>query len=513
MGLPISASLRPDEASHRFNGDPLVPRLLIIDDDRAALLALRQAFRATGVRITIASLGRQSHLSSKGRAPDVVILAAGSAAGHDWSQLDGWVTRSVPVIVVLSAPDGARAIAAIRRGADAFFFKPLDYARLREKVFDALRRSSAPPSATAAQADGQQADGKIVMPDRLIGRSQAMRTLYKQLALAALAPTAALLVGETGAGKDLAAFSLHRHSARSAGRYERIDVAGVPVERLERELFGHESTSSPGEQRRLGWIERCQGGTLVLNEVDRLPMRAQARMLTIIEQCPLNNSGGSQAATSDVRILASTRADLEPLVRSGRFRPELLYYLREFVVVVPPLRERADDLPELVDHFLARLSGELGLAPPRVAPEALERLTGHRWPGNLWELQSVLRMAIRRCDGRLLTRESLPDELAPRPVVSGTGPARPPLTELNTLIRDALETGGPALYADSVAFFDRFICQRVLDHTAGNQSRAARLLGITRRSLRTKIKKWSSPARSGKRTAKGKSTAKTRSKK
>ena len=432
MGLPIIASLRPDDASHRFNGDPLVPRLLMIDDDRAALLALRQAFRATGVRITSASLERQTHSSSKGRAPDVVILAAGSPAGDDWPQLDGWVTRSVPVIVALSVPDGARAIAAIRRGADAFFFKPLDYARLREKVLDLLRQPSAPPSATAAradgqqadgqQADGQQADGQIVMPDRLIGRSQAMRTLYKQLALAALAPTAALLVGETGAGKDLAAFSVHRHSARSAGRYERIDVAGVPVERLERELFGHESTSPPGEQRRLGWIERCQGGTLVLNEVDRLPMRAQARMLTIIEQRPMSRGGGSQTATSDVRILASTRADLEPLVRSGRFRPELLYYLREFVVVVPPLRERADDLPELVNHFLARLSGELGLPPPRVAPEALERLARHRWPGNLWELQSVLRKALRRCGGLMLTRESLPDELAPQAVVSGTGP-------------------------------------------------------------------------------------------
>lgn len=482
-----------------------MPRLLIIDDDRAALLALRQVFRATGVRITSAS-PRRTAASSKGRLPDLVILAAAPPAGDDWPQLDRWLHHSVPVIVVLSSPDGARAIAGLRRGADAVFFKPLDYARLRDAALALLRRPSAPANPPEAPADGH-----AIQPDRLIGRSEPMRTLYKQLALAALAPTAVLLVGETGAGKDLAAFSLHRHSARSAGRYERIDVADVPVQRLELELFGHESASSPGEQHPVGSIERCQGGTLVLSEIDRLPMRAQARMLTIIEQRRSTHNGGSRDGPSDVRILASTRADLEPLVRDGRFRPELFYYLREFVVAVPPLRDRTDDLPELVDHFLARLSGELGLAPPRVAPEALERLARHRWPGNLWELQSVLRKALRSSDGSLVTRESLPDDFAPRPAVSGTGPTRPSLTQLDTLIREALQSGGTALYSDSVAFFDRFICQRVLDHTEGNQSRAARLLGITRRSLRTKIKKWS-PAATGKRGTKGKVAARRKAK-
>lgn len=505
MGLPIIASLRP-EASHRFNGDPLVPRLLIIDDDRAALLRLRQAFRTTGVRITTAPPGRHAGSSAKGRAPDLVILTAGMATRDDWPQLDRWRRSGVPVIAVLPAPDGSRAIAAVRRGVDAFFFKPLDYARVRDTALGLMRRHAAPVSVSEASANGQ-AD----RPDRMLGRSRAMVGLYKQLALAALAPTPVLLVGETGSGKDLAAFSVHRHSARSAGRCERIDVANIPVERLDLEIFGHEPASPSRGQRRLGWVERCEGGTLVLSEIDRLPMRTQARMLTVIERHLVTRVGGARAAPSGVRILASTRDDLEPLVRAGRFRPELFYYLREFVVAVPPLRERADDLPELVDHFVARFSGELGIAPPLVAPEALDRLARHRWPGNVWELQCVLRKAICRSDGRLVTRASLTDDLAPRPVVSGAGPTRPPLTELESAIRHALQHGGTTLYADSVAFFDRFICQRVLDHTTGNQSRAARLLGITRRSLRTKMKKWLPPA-AKKRNAKGSAAARGKAK-
>jgi DNA-binding NtrC family response regulator len=517
LGLSIIASLRSDDARHRLHGDPLVPRLLILDDDRAAIQCLRQAFKATGVRVSSAQGGKRAR-SKTGQAPDVVIVAVGPERGAGWSQLETWVARGVAVMIVLSSPDGASAISAMRRGAAAFFFKPLDYAQVRDTVLLSLQRRRAPAAETMA-AEEPAPQRVAVGQDRLIGRSAAMRRLYKQLAQAALAPTAVLFVGETGTGKDLAAFSLHRHSSRSAERCERIDVAGIAGERLESDLFGEEPALSAGSQRPIGVVERCDGGSLVLSEVDRLPMRAQARMLNMIEHRQLTPVGGTPASPLDVRILASTRAELEPLVRSGGFRPELLYHLREFVVALPPLRDRTDDLPELVDYFLARLSGELGQLPPPVSPDALERLGRHAWPGNLWELQSVLRQALWRSDGRLVTPESLPDEVSPRPTATTTAAmaaataaaAWPRLTELDVLIRQALEAGGPTLYADSVAFFDRFICQRVLDHTEGNQSRAARLLGITRRSLRTKIKKWS-PANaarsaSGKRKPRGKTAA------
>lgn len=424
------------------------------------------------------------------RRPDLVIHDLLRSSGERWALLDRLRAENARTpLIVLAPPDGnGTVIEAAKRGAYDFVWKPIDYVRLRELVRGALARSSASPTKTAATPARRHCPAEV-----LLGSSGPMQELYKEIARASPRDVAVLIVGETGTGKSLTARTIHRHGPRRAERFASIDLSGMPVERLERELFGYERGAFAGAHaRRLGWLERSGGGTLLLEEIDQLPPRVQGQLVGLFEQRRLRRVGGEAALAPDVRILAATRHELGPLVADSRFRADLYYHLDNFTIRVPPLRERLADLPELVDYFWTRITPDAEELPG-ANRELLDVLAEHRWPGNLWELQSVVYQMFWRSRGQALSPDSLPDALRPArtATVAGADPGPTELQSLDEIITAAFQGNGAGeLYTACVAVFDRYLCSRVLTHTGGNQSRAARILGMTRRSLRTKIRRW-----------------------
>lgn len=470
-----------------------MPRILVIDEDRSVLQAVRQAFNKTGIQVVTARTASRGLTLAAERSPDVVIYDLATSLDGGWVLLDRLRAENAQVpVVVISAPDGNRTmIEAAKRGAYDFFWKPLDVVRLRELVRAVLSR----PTVTVAGPNEDEDCAACPAPgERLLGRSSAMQRLYKEIGQAALGDVAVLLIGENGAGKSLTAQTIHRHGVRHGERFSMLDPSGMTVERLEHELFGYERGAFVGATaRRIGWLERTSGGTLLLKQVEQLPPRVQGRLVGLFEERTIRRIGGGSPVAADVRIVASTPAELEPLVAAGRFRADLYYHLESFTIRVPPLRERLTDLAELIDHFWARLTHRIKNEQHAFAPELLDALAEHRWPGNLWELQSVVYQIFWRSRGQTPWREALPEPLRPArsPAISGAGAAPTALEAVDELISSTVTNRGASdLYAACVAMFDRYLCSRVLEHTGGNQSRAARILGMTRRSLRTKIRRW-----------------------
>jgi two-component system nitrogen regulation response regulator GlnG len=267
-----------------------------------------------------------------------------------------------------------------------------------------------------------------------------------------------------------------------------LNCAAIPDQLLESELFGHEKGAFTGAtQRRIGKFEQCSGGTLFLDEVGDMPLALQAKILRLLQDQTFERIGGNETIHTDVRLLAATHRDLKAWSADGRFRPDLYYRLGVFTIHLPPLRERGEDLALLVQFYRRQVSRELGREVREVAPEALERLGGYSWPGNVRELQSVLRQAILRSHGPVLLPDFLPE--LPQAHGESTAPVAPPGRSLDpeALLRQRLGPDSRDLYREVHRELDRLVLPGILEYASGNQQRAALLLGITRRTLRTKL--------------------------
>jgi two-component system nitrogen regulation response regulator GlnG len=298
-----------------------------------------------------------------------------------------------------------------------------------------------------------------------------------------------LATGESGTGKELVARAIYQHGPRAKEPFLALNCAAIPENLLESELFGHEKGAFTGaDRRRIGKLEQCNGGTLFLDEIGDMPLALQAKLLRLLQEQTFERVGGNETIRTDVRWIAATHRDLKTWSEEGRFRPDLYYRLSVFTIHLPPLRERSEDLPMLVQHFLRRISRELGRDVRQVVPEALERLRGYAWPGNIRELQSVLKQALLQASGTVLLPGFLPEFQrttgeASRTASSGNG------TDLETLaVRQRIDSDSRDLYAETHRQVDRLLLPRVLEHTRGNLQQAALLLGIARQTLRLKLR-------------------------
>jgi two-component system nitrogen regulation response regulator GlnG len=325
-------------------------------------------------------------------------------------------------------------------------------------------------------------------PDVLIGRSAQMQHVYKAIGKVAMKNVTVLIRGETGTGKELTARAVYQHSDRASQPFLAINCAAIPEGLLESELFGHEKGAFSGADRqRVGRFEQCSGGTLFLDEIGEMPAAMQSKILRVLQERQLQRVGGNESVPIDVRVIAATNRDLEQALADGAFRPDLYYRLNVFSIHLPPLRERREDLPQLVEHLVGRLGRELLQPVRRVAPEVFPVLARYPWPGNVRELQSVLKQAILQATGPVLMPEHLPAS------VREPQPARPLTWTCDRgrwaeFIADGLTAGPPGLYAKALELMERAVIPLVLQHTLGNQTAAAELLGITRASLRFKIR-------------------------
>ena len=468
-----------------------MPQLLVVDDEPSVRHLVRRAFQPEGVAVATAPSAAAGLKLFAQVAPDAVILdlhppdRLGLEVFQEMHRQD----PQVPVILVTAEGTSDTAIEAIKLGAFDYLLKPLDFGRVRTLVRRAIeiRRLMHEPLSLDFDAGSVPAHGEA-----LVGRCPAMQEVYKGIGRVAPQMVTVLIRGESGTGKELVGRAIYQHSRRAEGAFLAVNCAAIPETLLESELFGHEKGAFTGaDRRRLGKFEQCSGGTLFLDEIGDMPLLLQSKILRVLQEQSFERVGGNQTIQTDVRIVASTNRDLEQMVAAGTFRSDLYYRLNVYTISLPPLRERDEDLPLLVDHFLARANQELGKQIRTVAPQGLELLRRYPWPGNVRQLQSVLKQAALRTTGPTVLADFLPDVVRDLPAGGATfSSSQEEAIDWNQFLAQRLEAGTECLYDEAVSRLEQTVITRVLRHTSGNQLQAAKILGITRSTMRAKMRQF-----------------------
>jgi DNA-binding NtrC family response regulator len=391
----------------------------------------------------------------------------------------------LPVIFITACGDSETAIEAIKGGAYDYLHKPLDVGRVQHCVAKALemRRLMHVPVVLPTT------NGHAAVSDVLIGRSPQMLDVYKSIGRVAPEDVTVLITGESGTGKELIARAIYQHSQRARAPFLAVNCAAIHETLLESELFGHEKGSFTGaDQRRIGKFEHCSGGTLFLDEVGDMSPMVQSKLLRVLQEQRFERVGGNVTIQTDTRVIAATNRDLGEMVSEGGFREDLFYRLNGFTIELPPLREREGDVQLLIEHFLVNSGRKMKKDVRTISPEALELLLAYSWPGNVRELQSVIRQTILQTTGPVVLPEFLPKAVRHHNDPTAAGNADGSLSrELTEFIDERITAGSVELHAELVEMMERCLLKRVLEQTGGNQSRAAKILGITRASLRHKL--------------------------
>jgi len=464
-----------------------MPSLLVVDDEPAILVAFRRAYRNTGLNVITSESASEALALFEQQRPDVAVLDVQlpDLSGLELLRRIRAVDARTPVIFITGKTTTDTAIEAMKLGAYDYLFKPLELGPLRQTIDRALTLSRLVHT-PAVVAEEEAVDERA---DAIIGRCPAMLQVYKAIGRVADQDVTVLITGETGTGKELVARAIYQHSQRSTGPFLAINCAAIPEQLLESELFGHEQGAFTGADRsRIGKFEQCSGGTLFLDEVGDMSPLTQSKLLRVLQEQRFERLGGNETIQTDVRLLAATNRDLAGLVARNRFRQDLFYRLSVFTIHLPPLRERGDDVALLVQHYVRRFSRELGKDVQGIAPEAMQALRQHAWPGNVRELQSVLKQGLLQATGAVLAQDFLPAPLlAPNqhPATAATPNDSSPLPQF---IDEQLAAGADGLYELTLRRMERILLTRVLQHTQGNQVQAAKILGITRGSLRNKLR-------------------------
>ena len=461
--------------------------LLLIDDDAVLVpQQVRQAFPPPVYRVVVAQNGNHGVELVRRAPPDVVLLDLHLSDRHGLEVYRSIraIDARIPVIFIATAKTADAAIETVKHGAFDYLHKPLDLAQLQRVVTDALEVARMRlPVRLADAAPHPELDGAM------LGASPRMLDIYKAIGRVAAQDVTVLITGESGTGKELVARAIYQHSSRSSAPFLALNCAAIPENLLESELFGHERGAFTGaDRRRIGKFEQCNGGTVLLDEIGDMPLALQAKILRLLQDQTFERLGGNETIRTDVRLIASTHRDLRVRAAEDKFRPDLYYRLGVFTIHLPPLRDRIEDLPILVQHYLRRFSAELGREVREIAPEAMARLRAYAWPGNIRELQSVLRQALLRASGTVLLPAFLPD-------LGGIPPGRPSAPviseqafDLERFIRQRLAPATHDLSAEAHREVDRLLMTLALEYTHGNHRDAARLLGISRQTMRVKLR-------------------------
>ena len=464
--------------------------ILLADDDAAIRTVLNQALGRVGYEVR--STGNASTLWRWVNQGDGdLIITDVVMPDENAFDLIPRIKRARPElpIVVMSAQNTLKtAITAAERGAYEYLPKPFDLNELIRVVDRAMTQPREPAVARSNVEEGEK------IP--LIGRSPAMQDIYRVLARLMQTDLTVMISGESGTGKELVARALHDYGRRRKGPFVAVNMAAIPRELIESELFGHEKGAFTGaNQRATGRFEQAEGGTLFLDEIGDMPMEAQTRLLRVLQQGEYTTVGGRTPIKTDVRIVAATNRDLRQLINQGLFREDLFFRLNVVPIRLPPLRERAEDIPDLVRHFLG-LAEQEGLAPKMIDAEGMELLKRYRWPGNVRELENLVRRLAALYTEETIGADILEVELAEPEF--GKPEAQPPTDEPlsaaveRTLSRlfaahgDDLPPAG--LYERIMLEVEKPLFSMSLAATRGNQIKAAHLLGINRNTLRKKIR-------------------------
>src|SRR5688572_11496596 len=463
--------------------------ILVADDDSAIRTVLNQALSRAGYEVR--STGNAATLwrwVSQGDG-DLVItdVVMPDENAFDLLPRIKKLRPELPVIIMSAQNTFMTAIRASERGAYEYLPKPFDL----KELITIVGRALAEPKERVREPVKTEDLGAIP----LVGRSAAMQEIYRFVARLMQTDLTVMITGESGTGKELVARALHDYGKRRSGPFVAINMAAIPRDLVESELFGHEKGAFTGaNSRSSGRFEQAEGGTLFLDEIGDMPMEAQTRLLRVLQQGEYTTVGGRTPIRTDVRIIAATNKDLRQLIRQGLFREDLFFRLNVVPIRLPPLRERADDIPDLVRHFLAG-AGREGLRPKTIEPEAIEAMQRYRWPGNVRELENLVRRLTALYPQEWITATIVETELGPGAEI-GTERATEAddigavlerhLTRYFGEYRNGLPP--PGLYHRVLREIEAPLISVALGATRGNQIKAAELLGLNRNTLRKKIR-------------------------
>ena len=452
---------------------PRAETILVVDDEHLIRWSVEQVLRREGYGVLQAGTGADALRLTQAESPDLVLLdiQLPDANGLEILERLRAGDPDLPVIMITAHGGVESAVRAMKLGAHDYVIKPVNFEELSLSIRKALENRSLRREVARYQAE--QREGARLAD--LVGESRAIRDLAAMIErIAQSDATTVLLEGESGTGKDLVARIIHFESARARAPFLALNCVALPEHLLESELFGHEKgafTDAKGLKK--GLFEQADGGTVYLDEIGDMKPDLQAKLLRLIEEKSFRRVGGLRDFRVDVRIIAATNRDLGRALEEGAFRKDLYYRLKVFPLRLPPLRERREDILPLAHHFIARFSHEMGREVREIHPEAQSCLTGYDWPGNVRELRNVLERALILASGPMLHVEHLPSEVG--------APVPPP----DKAVPMALPAEGVRLEE-----VERDLVRQALEATGGNQVRAARLLGISRDALRTRMKKF-----------------------
>jgi DNA-binding NtrC family response regulator len=460
--------------------------ILVVDDEINVLAAFQEMLTSEGHRVLTADRAEQALEQIRTAPPDVVVLdvCMPGLNGLDALRAIRQLNVKLPVIVMTGQGSPQTAIEATKRGAFDYLMKPFDPLDMLNTIGRALE---------AARLMKRQVtmapDKPLPTDDAIIGQSAGMQQLYKLIGRVAPTDATVLIRGESGTGKELVARAVYQHSNRADAPLLVLNCTSMAETLVESELFGHERGAFTGATgRRIGKFEQADGGTLFLDEIGDIAPSTQAKILRVLQEREFQRVGGNETLQTNVRLLAATNRNLEQMIAEGTFREDLYHRLNVVTLPIPPLRERLDDIPLMVDYFLARIACELKIDKPLMADDALELLCRHPWPGNVRELEHCLHRTVILTQGHPVQ----PSNLRLEEPVGAAPPERdePADSRLLALVRHYLDTyRGEHPHANLLEAVDRLLIEEAMQRTDGNQSQAAKLLGLPRPTLHAKLQK------------------------
>jgi len=468
---------------------PRLGKILILDDENDVRTIIKAALAEDGHDCVECGAAEDAHALLAEGDFDLALVDINlpGESGLDllsrYSAGDG----ETAIVIITGRATVANAIEATKRGAYDYITKPFDLDAIRLLAQQVLERRAMQRKLGRLQ---EQTRSEYKPGEEIVGQSPAMQEIYKTIGRVAASKANALIQGESGVGKELIAHALHAFSDRWQGPFVAVNCSAIPADLLESEMFGHERGAFTGAtDRRIGKFEQAAGGTLLLDEISDMPLPLQAKLLRVLQEREFSRVGGHELLPAECRIIAATNRDLGGEAQGGRFREDLYFRLKVVEINVPPLRDRREDIPLLVEYFVDRINRNHKFQVSGVSPDALSVLATHAWPGNVRELENVLIRAAALAPNRVLTAEDIPlgDNHSRAAFDSNSSLEQIIAAKLREHLAGFGDTNPRDLHAAVLEMVERPLIEAVLERTSGNQLRAAEILGINRNTLRKKV--------------------------
>jgi two-component system nitrogen regulation response regulator GlnG len=492
MANPRQNSLSARQKSVMFSFGKM-SKLLLIDDEEDVRYSFQRIFNSPEIELATASSGEEGLKVIPKFKPDLVLMDVrmGGMNGLETLRRIRTANPKLPVILMTAYGTTQTAIEAMKLGAYDYLLKPFDVPKLKEIIANAFKAARDMKEVVSYQPLLESEDYEL----GVVGRSEPMQQVFKLIGQVAASDATALVTGESGTGKELVARAIYHHSHRSQQPFLTVNCAAIPEQLLESELFGHERGAFTGATlQRIGKFEQCNHGTIFLDEIGDMTPVTQMKILRVLQSGAFERVGGNQLIQVDVRVIAATNKPLEAAVAARQFREDLFYRLNVVRIHIPPLRERRDDISLLVNYFLEKIAREQQRPPKSIAASVIKTLGKYHWPGNVRELENAIRRAHVMAKGDAILRGDLPPEISgqggggatPLPIAVGEATS----TDTTALARQLFQWARRDPKLKIIPAIERELVIQALKETGNNQVHAAKLLGITRATLRKRIEKF-----------------------